>query len=148
MRELLLDQQLWFSAAAANRGIAEGVHTLLSILDGSEASLKAAAHTWLELMAAQALHKFPGLAAGPSCARTVSMSLSLHCQFINSSHIAPDHGHAQPNLTLTCFCRLDPQKSRAFPAEHDFLRACLQEVLTLGIFLCIQNCSRRLTWQP
>ena len=61
MRELLLDQQLWAGAAAANRATAEGVHTLLSILDASEASLKAAACTWLELMAAQALHKFPGI---------------------------------------------------------------------------------------
>ena len=65
VRELLLDQQLWAGAAAANRSTAEGVHVLLSILDGSEASLKAAARTWLELMAAQALHKFPGLP--PDC---------------------------------------------------------------------------------
>ena len=64
MRELLLDQQLWTAAAAANRVTAEGVHALLSILDGSEASLAAATGTWLELMAAQALHKFPG---GPFC---------------------------------------------------------------------------------
>ena len=55
-----MDQQLWAGAAAANRSTAEGVHALLSILDGSEASLKAAARTWLELMASQALHRFPG----------------------------------------------------------------------------------------
>jgi hypothetical protein len=60
VRELLLDQQLWTAAAAANRSTAEGVHALLSILDGSEAGLAAATHTWLELTAAQALHKYPG----------------------------------------------------------------------------------------
>ena len=60
MRELLLDQQLWTAAARANRVTAEGVHALLSILDGSEARLAAATRTWLELMAAQAVHRFPG----------------------------------------------------------------------------------------
>ena len=60
VRELRQDQQLWVAAVAADRATAEAVHTLLSILDGSEHSLKAATRTWLELMAAQALHKFPG----------------------------------------------------------------------------------------
>ena len=60
MRELRQDQQLWAAAVAADRATAEAVHTLLSILEGSEQSLKAATRTWLELMAAQALHKFPG----------------------------------------------------------------------------------------
>ena len=71
MRELLLDQQLWAGAAAANRSTAEGVQTLLSILEGSEASHKAAARTWLELMAAQALHKFPGLPPDPHAFRYI-----------------------------------------------------------------------------
>ncbi|CAL5224153.1 g6790 [Coccomyxa viridis] len=75
VRELLLDQQLWAGAAAANRATAEGVHTLLSILDGSEASLKAAACTWLELMAAQALHKFPGLQSEADLATLVARSM-------------------------------------------------------------------------
>ena len=60
VRELRQDQQLWAAAVAADRATAEAVHTLLSILEGSEQSLKAATRTWLELMAAQALHKFPG----------------------------------------------------------------------------------------
>ena len=60
MRELRQDQQLWAAAVAADKATAKAVHTLLSILEGSEQSLKAAARTWLELMAAQALHKFPG----------------------------------------------------------------------------------------
>ena len=74
MRELLLDQQLWTAAAAANRVTAEGVHALLSILDGSEASLASATRTWLELMAAQALHKLPG---APFCEASLPCTTDL-----------------------------------------------------------------------
>lgn len=108
MRQLLLDQQLWAGAAAANRAIAEGVHTLLSILDGSEASLKAAPRTWLELMAAQALHRVPGLATQPSRACARSVCLSLRCQSIKSRLFAPDDGLGQHNWLFPLSYLTDP----------------------------------------
>lgn len=74
MRDLLLDQQLWAAAAAAGRATAEGVHALLSILEGSERSLKGAVDSWLELMAAQALHRFPG---EPSFGATIGTVMPL-----------------------------------------------------------------------
>ncbi|CAK0785353.1 hypothetical protein CVIRNUC_008560 [Coccomyxa viridis] len=75
VRELRQDQQLWAAAVAADRATAEAMHKLLSILEGSEQSLKAAACTWLELMAAQALHKFPGLKAESELATLVTRSM-------------------------------------------------------------------------
>jgi hypothetical protein len=61
IRQLLQDQGLWARAAAAERATAEGVRGLLSTLLGDDSALLAATATWLEYLAAQALHVYPTL---------------------------------------------------------------------------------------
>ena len=61
IRQLLQDAALWSRAAAVDKGTAEGVRGLLSVLLGDESALVAATATWLELLAALALHVYPTL---------------------------------------------------------------------------------------
>ena len=61
IRQLLADAPLWAQASAADAATAEGVRGLLGVLLGADSALHAACATWLEYLAAQALHVYPTL---------------------------------------------------------------------------------------